>query len=166
MRLKPTVFPSLLAENKSRLSIFSKLCLCIFHWASAGREGQDFGWQHWLMSASPIALSPWLFDSSSVAAIFWRALTCDAQLFLLCAHSYLCIPSQFLLSLIFQYFFLLGPDKPSKTLPLPMYSYLRPLLGAFLVPSSATCHGILACLLHHPCAITFSKPPRASLAMC
>lgn len=56
-------------ENKSCLSIFSKLCL-YFSFGFSGQRRPRFGWQHWLMSASPITLSPWLFDSSSVAAIF------------------------------------------------------------------------------------------------
>ena len=33
------------AENKSRLSISSKLCLCIFHSTSVGKEDQDFNQQ-------------------------------------------------------------------------------------------------------------------------
>ena len=70
LKLELTVFPSPLVENKSHLSISSKLCLCIFLLASVGWEGQDFGWQHWLMSASPITLSACLFDSSSVVDVF------------------------------------------------------------------------------------------------
>ena len=45
LRQEPTVFPSLLAENKSHLSISSKLSLRIFYSASVGREVQDFGQQ-------------------------------------------------------------------------------------------------------------------------
>ena len=33
------------AENKSRLSISSKLCLCIFHSTSVAKEDQDFDQQ-------------------------------------------------------------------------------------------------------------------------
>ena len=45
LRQEPTVFPSLLAENKSQLSISSKLSLHIFYLASVGRDIQDFGKQ-------------------------------------------------------------------------------------------------------------------------
>ena len=45
LRHEPTVVPSPPTENKSHLSVFSKLCLHIFCSASVGREGQDFGQQ-------------------------------------------------------------------------------------------------------------------------
>ena len=170
LKLEPTVFPSPLVENKSHLSISSKLCLCIFFFffGFGGLRRPRF----WLAT---------LFDVSqpnhSIYLVVWfifsgRCFLEDPNMWCTALHT-LCpllsvhplIP-WFLLSPICQCFFLLGPDKPSKTLPLPMYSYLRPLLWVFFVPSSASCHGILACLVHQTCAITLSKPPRASLAMC
>ena len=45
LRHERFVFHSLPAENKSHLSISSKLCLCIFYLASVGRESRDFGQQ-------------------------------------------------------------------------------------------------------------------------
>ena len=49
LRHEPTLFLSLLAENKSHLSISPKLSLRILHLASVGREAQDFGQQQFLL---------------------------------------------------------------------------------------------------------------------
>ena len=63
------MFPSPMAENKSHLSIFPKICLPTFHLASVGKEGQDFDWQQFwgfvrdLVAGRKPHRAPWLVDS-------------------------------------------------------------------------------------------------------
>ena len=61
-RHEPTMFPCLPAENKSHLSISSKLCLRTFYLTLVGREGQAFGWQHThlLSPFLPIRVQPYI----------------------------------------------------------------------------------------------------------